>query len=118
MSCNVLCKPHCQFVVSVAPAWPGAFGLFKTLTFLWTNLYEKIFGVLTLPQCLSGNAVFGQMPGGSSFPTGMFCASRGRQRTWGKSDFFDSAGVLRPFWRLRAKFFRISLIRRKTRFSG
>ena len=62
-----------------------------------------------MPQCLSGNAVVSQMPSGRSIPTGMFCASRRRQRTWGKSDFFDSGGVLRLFRRLRAKFLRISL---------
>ena len=71
-----------------------------------------------MPQCLSGNAVVRQVPSGGSIPGGLFCASRRRQRTWGKSDFFDSGGVLRLFWRLRAKFLPISLIRRKTRFSG
>ena len=69
-------------------------------------------------QYLSGNAVVHQMLIGGSIPTGLFCASRRRQRTWGKSDFFDSGGVLRLFWRLRSKFLRISLIRRKTHFSG
>ena len=69
-------------------------------------------------QFLSGNAVVRQMPSGSAIPAATFCASRRRQRTWGKSDFFHSGGVLRLFWRLRAKFLRISLIRRKTRFSG
>ena len=71
-----------------------------------------------MPQYLSGNAVVRQLFSGGSIPAGLFCASRRRQRTWGKSDFFDSGGVLRLFWRLRAKFLRISLIRRKTRFSG
>ena len=51
-------------------------------------------------------------------PARLLCASRRRHRTWGKSGFFDSGGVLRLFWRLRAKFLRISLIWRKTRFSG
>ena len=30
VSCNVVCKPHCEFPVSV----PGAFGFFKNFTFL------------------------------------------------------------------------------------
>ena len=78
----MLCASPIVSLWSVWPrAWPGAFGFFKIFTFLQTNLHKIIFGVVSAPQQLSGNAVVSQMASSGSIPAGLFCASRQRQRT-------------------------------------
>ena len=81
----------CRAMLSASPivsfrsvwprAWPGAFGFFKIFTFLQTNLYQIIFGVVSALQQLSGNAADSLMASGGSIPAGLFCASRQRQHT-------------------------------------
>ena len=78
----MLCASPIVSFRSVWPrAWPGAFGFFKNFTFLQTNLYEIISGVVSALQQLSGNAAVSQTAGDGSIPAGLFCASRQRQRT-------------------------------------
>ena len=71
-----------------------------------------------MPQCLSGNAEVRHMPSGGSIPAGLFAPAAGASALGENPTFFDSGGVVRLFWRLRAKFLRVSLIERKTHFSG
>ena len=65
----MLCASPIVSFRSVWPrAWPGAFGFFKNFTFLQTNLYQMIFGVVSALQQLSGNAAVSPMASGGLIP--------------------------------------------------
>ena len=86
MSCNVVCRPHCQFVVSLA------FGLFKNFTPLRTNQCKLIFGGGVAPQQVSCNATVQKRAGGGLIPVGPVLRQPSAPAHLGKSDVFDSSG--------------------------
>ena len=87
--CNVMCKPHCQFVVSVAPGLAWGVRLFS-------NFHLSFDKSISQWQC-----------GGLPDAQRRF-HSRQRKRTWEDPTFLTLAAVLQLFWRFRAKFLRIS----------